>query len=64
MVENVNIWGRKQKNKEEKLKFWAKKLGIAEVFTHFWLIFFGSGAVSFPKSQKAVLFYWRIRPEY
>ena len=53
MVENVNIWGRKQQNKEEKLQFWAKNPEKAEIFHSSAKKFFGSGAVSFPKPQKA-----------
>ena len=53
MVENVNIWGRKQQNREEKLQFWATNPEIAEIFHSSANFFFGSGAVSFPKPQKA-----------
>ena len=56
MVENVNIWGRKQQNREEKLQLWATNPEIAEIFHSSAKKFFGSGAVSFPKPQKADLF--------
>ena len=52
----MNIWGRKQQNREEKLQFWATNPEIAEIFHSSANFFFGSGAVSFPKPQKAVLF--------
>ena len=53
MVENVNIWGRKQQNKEEKLQFWATNHEIAEIFHSSAKKIFGSGAVSFPNPQKS-----------
>ena len=28
----MNIWGRKQQNREEKLQFWATNPEIAEIF--------------------------------
>ena len=57
MVENVSIWGRKQHNWEEKLQFWATNPEIADIFHSSAKKFFGSGAVFFPKPEKAVLLF-------
>ena len=58
MVENVNIWGRKQQNKEEKLQFWATNPEIAEIFHSSAKKNFWSGAVSFPNPQKSCFKSW------
>ena len=56
MVENVNIWGRKQQNKEEKLQFWATNPEIAETFHSSAKKFFGQELFLSPILKKAVLF--------
>ena len=68
MVENVNIWGRKQQNREEKLQFWATNPEIAEIFHSSAKKLLGQELFLSPIPKKAVLFPpprgGRIRPEY